>query len=33
VEACFVTESTDWKYSSARNYALDDQSVLEIDLA
>jgi putative transposase len=33
VEAGFVTESTDWKYSSARNYALDDQSVLEIDLA
>jgi putative transposase len=32
VEAGFVLESTDWKYSSARNYALDDHSVLEIDL-
>ncbi|HUH73478.1 MAG TPA: transposase [Chitinophagales bacterium] len=33
VLAGFVLECTDWKYSSARNYALEDQSVLEIDIA
>lgn len=31
VEAGFVTDPVDWKYSSARNYQ-DDQTVLEIDL-
>jgi len=30
VETGFVTESEDWKYSSARNFA-DDHTVLEID--
>jgi putative transposase len=33
VVAGFVLESTDWKYSSARNYAMNDQTILEIDLA
>ncbi len=33
VEAGFVLEYTDWKCSSARNYAKDDHSVLEIDVA
>ena len=32
VEAGFVTEPIDWKYSSARNYGNDDQTILEIDL-
>lgn len=32
VEAGLVLESTDWKYSSARNYAMDDHSVLAIDV-
>lgn len=31
VESGFVTDSSDWKYSSARNYGNDDQAVLEID--
>ena len=31
VKEGFVTNSVDWKYSSARNYA-GDQTVLEIDL-
>ena len=31
VEAGFVTDPVDWKYSSARNYQ-DDQTVLEIDI-
>lgn len=30
VEAGFVTNSIDWKYSSARNYA-EDEAVLKID--
>ena len=30
VEVGFVTDSVDWKYSSARNYA-DDETVLKID--
>ncbi|SHI38321.1 hypothetical protein SAMN04488513_101135 [Pseudozobellia thermophila] len=30
VEAGFVTNAIDWKYSSARNYA-EDQTVLKID--
>jgi putative transposase len=32
VEAGFVTDPTDWKYSSARNYANNDHTILEIDL-
>jgi putative transposase len=32
VESGFVTDPIDWKYSSARNYGNDDQTVLEIDL-
>lgn len=32
VEAGFVTNPIDWKYSSARNYGNDDQTILEIDL-
>ena len=32
VEAGFVTDPIDWKYSSARNYGNDDQTVLEIDV-
>jgi len=32
VETGFVTDSTDWKYSSARNYGNHDQTILEIDL-
>ncbi|MDI5898951.1 REP-associated tyrosine transposase [Flavobacterium yafengii] len=31
VETGFVTDAVDWKYSSARNYGCDDQTVLEID--
>ena len=31
VVAGFVTEPIDWKYSSARNYGKDDQTILEID--
>ncbi len=30
VEVGFVTDSIDWKYSSARNYA-DDETVLKIN--
>lgn len=30
--AGFVTNPIDWKYSSARNYGNDDQTILEIDL-
>ncbi len=32
VKAGFVTDRIDWKYSSARNYGNNDQTVLEIDL-
>lgn len=32
IETGFVTDAVDWKYSSARNYANNDQSILEIDL-
>jgi len=32
VETGFVTDPIDYKYSSARNYGNDDQTVLEIDL-
>ena len=32
VEAGFVTDPIDWKYSSARNYGNNDHTVLEIDL-
>lgn len=32
VKAGFVTNPVAWKYSSARNYADNDQTVLEIDL-
>lgn len=32
VGAGFVTDPIDWKYSSARNYGNNDQTVLEIDL-
>ena len=28
----FVTQPEDWKYSSARNWLLDDQSVITLDL-
>ena len=31
VKAGFVNNPEDWKYSSARNYGLDDDSILEID--
>jgi putative transposase len=32
VESGFVTDPRDWKYSSARDYGNDDQTVLEINL-
>ena len=32
VEGGFVTDPIDWKYSSARNYGNNDQTILEIDL-
>ena len=32
VESGFVTDAIDWKYSSARNYGNNDQTILEIDL-
>ena len=32
VEAGFVTEPIDWKYSSARNYGNNDHTILEIDM-
>ena len=32
VETGFVTDPIDWKYSSARNYGNDDQTVIEIDI-
>ena len=32
VESGFVLNPVDWKFSSARNYGDDDQTVLEIDL-
>ena len=32
VETGFVTDAVDWKYSSVRNYANNDHTVLEIDL-
>ncbi|TDM00462.1 MAG: transposase [Flavobacteriaceae bacterium] len=32
VESGFVTDAVDWKYSSARNYSNNDQTVLEIDI-
>ncbi len=32
VKSGFVTEPIDWKYSSARNYGNDDQTVLKIDV-
>jgi REP element-mobilizing transposase RayT len=32
VEEGFVTDSIDWKYSSARNYGNNDHTVLAIDL-
>ena len=32
VETGLVTDSIDYKYSSARNYGNDDQTILEIDL-
>ncbi len=32
VETGFVTDPIDWKYSSARNYGNNDQTVLEIDV-
>jgi len=32
IETGFVTDAVDWKYSSARNYANNDHSILEIDL-
>jgi REP element-mobilizing transposase RayT len=32
VEAGFVTNPIDWKYSSARNYGDDDHTVLQIDV-
>jgi REP element-mobilizing transposase RayT len=32
IESGFVTDPIDWKYSSARNYANDDQTILEIDM-
>ena len=32
VESGFVTDPIDWKYSSARNYGNNDQTILEIDI-
>jgi putative transposase len=32
LEAGFVTDPIDWKFSSARNYGNDDHTILEIDL-
>ena len=32
VESGFVTNAIDWKYSSARNYGDNNQTILEIDL-
>lgn len=32
LETGFVTNPVDWKYSSARNYGDNDQTVLEIDI-
>lgn len=32
IVAGFVTSPIDWKYSSARNYGNDDQTILEIDI-
>ena len=32
VEAGFVTDPIEWKYSSARNYGNNDHTILEIDL-
>jgi putative transposase len=32
VESGFVTDPIDWKYSSAKNYGNNDNTVLEIDL-
>lgn len=32
VQTGFVTDPIDWKYSSARNYGNNDQTVLEIDI-
>lgn len=32
VKSGFVTDPVDWKYSSARNYGNDEQTVLEIDV-
>jgi putative transposase len=32
LESGFVTNPVDWKYSSARNYGDNDQTVLEIDI-
>ena len=32
VESGFVTNPIDWKYSSAKNYGDDDQTILEIDI-
>lgn len=32
VESGFVTNSIDWKYSSARNYGNNDHTILEIDI-
>ena len=33
IETGFVTDPTDWKYSSARNYGNNDHTILEIDLS
>ena len=33
VETGFVTDPVDWKYSSARNYANNDHTVIEIDIS
>lgn len=32
VEAGFVTDPIDWKYSSARNYGNDNHTIIEIDM-
>lgn len=32
VETGSVTDPIDWKYSSARNYSNNDQTILEIDM-
>ena len=32
VESGFVTDTIDWKYSSARNYGNNDHTILEIDM-